>query len=118
MARQHRGAESSDRLRGPQDQQGFQGFGTVKQDRDLFRMPLEVEVLTTGKAERAGIDLMGKSTSFDIETFSMPKQVVIDPGYKILRDSKELQLSVQISLGDDLRARDSWSRRFVPTKAD
>ncbi len=84
---------------------GFRVAGTVKQDRDLFRMPLEIEVITSDKPETTTIELSGKSTSFDVATFSVPKQVVIDPGYKILRDSKELQLAVQISLGEDLKER-------------
>jgi len=84
---------------------GFKVAGTVKQERDLFRMPLDVEVLTAGKPERIRIDLAGKSTSFEVDTFSLPKRIVIDPGYKILRDSKELQISVQTSLGDDLREK-------------
>jgi tetratricopeptide (TPR) repeat protein len=84
---------------------GFRITGTVKQDRDLFRMPLDVEVQTVDKPVTATIELSGKSTSFDIATFSMPKKVTTDPGYKILRDSKELQLAVQLSLGNDLKAK-------------
>ncbi len=84
---------------------GFRVAGTVKQDRDLFRMPLEIEVTTSDTPETTTIELSGKSTSFDVATFSAPKQVVIDPKYKILRDSKELQLAVQISLGEDLKDR-------------
>ena len=84
---------------------GFRITGTVKQDRDLFRMPLDVEVQTVDKPVTATIELSGKSTSFDIATFSMPKKVITDPGYKILRDSKELQLAVQLSMGNDLKAK-------------
>jgi len=84
---------------------GFRVTGTVKQDRDLFRMPLEIEVQTVDKSATSTIELSGKSTSFDISTFSMPKKVITDPGYKILRDSKELQLAVQLSLGSDLKAK-------------
>jgi aminopeptidase N len=84
---------------------GFRVTGTVKQDRDLFRMPVDIEVQTADKPVTSTIELSGKSTSFDIATFSMPKKVITDPGYKILRDSKELQFAVQLSLGNDLKAK-------------
>jgi aminopeptidase N len=84
---------------------GFRVTGTIKQDRDLFRMPVDIEVQTNDKSVTSTIELSGKSTAFDIATFSMPKKVVTDPGYKILRDSKELQLAVQLSLGNDLKAK-------------
>lgn len=82
---------------------GFRVSGTVKQDRDLFRMPVEVAVVTSGKDAIKTVELSGKSTAFEIATTSMPKKVVLDPGNKLLRDSKELQTSVQISLGNDLK---------------
>jgi len=84
---------------------GFRVAGSIKQDRDLFRMPVEVEILTKGKSERGTVELNGKSTPFDINTFTLPKQVILDPDNKILRDSKELQMSVQLSMGDDLRQK-------------
>jgi aminopeptidase N len=87
---------------------GFRVTGTVKQDRDLFRMPLEVEVQTVDRPVTTTIELNGKSTSFDIATFGMPKKVITDPGYKILRDSKELQLAVQLSIGNDLKAKGQY----------
>ncbi len=84
---------------------GFRVSGSVKQDRDLFRMPLDIEVVTKGKTERGSIELNGKSTTFDINTFTLPKQVVLDPDNKILRDSKDLQINVQLSLGNDMKER-------------
>lgn len=87
---------------------GFRVSGTVKQDRDLFRMPVEVAVVTSGKDAVKTVELSGKSTAFDVATTSMPKKVVLDPGNKLLRDSKELQTSVQISLGNDLKAKGNF----------
>jgi tetratricopeptide (TPR) repeat protein len=84
---------------------GFRVSGSVKQDRDLFRMPVEVAVVTEGSEETKTVELSGKSTSFDISSFSMPQKVVLDPNNKLLRDSKELQTSVQLSLGNDLKQR-------------
>jgi tetratricopeptide (TPR) repeat protein len=84
---------------------GFRVSGTVKQDRDLFRMPVEVSAITDSKEEIKTIELNGKSTSFDINTFSMPLKVVLDPNNKLLRDSKELQTSVQLSIGNDAKQK-------------
>jgi aminopeptidase N len=84
---------------------GFRLSGTVKQDRDLFRMPVEVGVEAGGKVETKTVDLNGKSTSFDLNSFAMPTKVIIDPESKLLRDSKELQTSVQLSLGNDLKQK-------------
>jgi tetratricopeptide (TPR) repeat protein len=84
---------------------GFRVSGTVKQNRDLFRMPVEVAVLSGGKEEVKTVDLNGKSAPFDIGAFSMPQKVVLDPRNKLLRDSKELQTSVQLSLANDLKQK-------------
>ena len=82
---------------------GFRVSGTVKQDRDLFQMPVEVAVVSGDKTETKTIELRGRSASFDINCFSLPSKVVLDPNNKLLRDSKELQTSVQLSLGNDLK---------------
>jgi tetratricopeptide (TPR) repeat protein len=84
---------------------GFRVSGTVKQDRDLFRMPVEVGVESNDKKEIVMVELNGKSTAFDVATFSAPKKVDLDPNNKLLRDSKELQTSVQLSLGNDLKLK-------------
>lgn len=86
-------------------QQGFRVSGSIKQDRDLFRMPVVVEVITKGKTERTTVDVMGKSTAYDINTFTLPTKVVLDPDNRILRDSQELQNAVQLSLGADLKQK-------------
>ncbi len=80
---------------------GFRVSGSVKQDRDLFRMPVEIAVMGGGKEERQTVDLIGKSASFDIYTLTQPERVVVDPNNNLLRDSRELQTSVQLTLGND-----------------
>ncbi len=84
---------------------GFRVSGTVRQDRDLFRMPVEISVISGDSEETRTVELAGKSTSFDISTFSMPEKIILDPNYKLLRDSEELQTSVQLSLGNDLKQK-------------
>jgi aminopeptidase N len=87
---------------------GFRVSGSVKQDRDLFRMPLELEAVGEGTSERTTIELSGKATPFDINVFTWPKKVLIDPDNKLLRDSDELQLKVQLTLGNDMMQRGDY----------
>ena len=87
---------------------GFKVSGNVTQERDLFRMPLDIDVIAVTGTQGGTIDLQGKSTPFDIETTTMPQRVVLDPGGKILRDSPELQIAVQLSLGMDLKEKNSF----------
>jgi tetratricopeptide (TPR) repeat protein len=84
---------------------GFRLSGVVKQDRDLFRMPLEIEAIGEGASERTIVDLSGKSTPFDISIFSMPRRVLVDPDNKLLRDSDELRFKVQLTLGTELKQK-------------
>lgn len=87
---------------------GFRVSGSVTQDRDLFRMPLEIEAQGEGKTERATIELNGKSTPFDVNTFSWPQKVILDPDSKLLRDSEELQFKVQLTLGSELKEKNDY----------
>jgi tetratricopeptide (TPR) repeat protein len=87
---------------------GFRVSGSVRQDKDLFRMPVDISIVTIEDKETGSIELNGKTTPFDIDTFGMPKQVLIDSDNKILRDSEELRISVQLSLGDDLKEKENF----------
>lgn len=87
---------------------GFRITGAVTQDRDLFRMPLEVEVIAKGGTKTTLVEVDGRSTPFELETTTMPEEVVLDPKGKILRDSPELQIAVQLSLGMDLKDKENF----------
>jgi aminopeptidase N len=87
---------------------GFRISGSIKQERDLFRMPVEIAIVNGENKEVQSIELSGKSTAFDISVFAMPENIVLDPNNKLLRDSKELRTSVQISLGNDLRQAENF----------
>jgi aminopeptidase N len=88
--------------------EGFRVSGAIKQDRDLFRMPLEIQIITSRESVTETVELNGKSTPFDINTHTLPIKVVIDPGGKVLSNSKSLQMSVALSLGDDLKQKGSY----------
>ncbi len=87
---------------------GFRVSGSVKQDRDLFRMPVEIEAQGEGKTEKTAIELNGKSTPFDINTFTWPTKITIDPENKLLSDSDELRFKVQITIGNELKDRGDY----------
>ncbi|MBI1747939.1 MAG: hypothetical protein HYR55_15325 [Acidobacteria bacterium] len=81
---------------------GFKVRGAVKQDLDLFRMPVEIEIETKGKKEYQTIQVQGKSSPFEFETFTMPLRVAVDPKNRILRNADSLRLSVHLAMGKKL----------------
>lgn len=83
--------------------EGFRISGSLRQERDLFRMPVEVAVVTGDRETVKTVELSGTSTPFDIDVFARPDRLVLDPGDKLLRDSNERNTAVQVSLGDDLK---------------
>lgn len=87
---------------------GFRISGSIKQDRDLFRMPVEIAVISGKQETRTTVEVNGRSTTFDLVTVSMPDRVILDPSGKLLRDSKELQTAVQLSLGNDLKQKGNF----------
>jgi tetratricopeptide (TPR) repeat protein len=71
-------------------------------------MPVDVAVVADDKKEIKTINLNGKSSSFDINTYTFPEKVVLDPNHKILLESKELRTSVQLALGNDLKQKGNF----------
>ena len=53
---------------------GFRVTGTVKQDRDCFACRVKSRCRRSTSPRHPTIELSGKSTSFDISTFSMPRR--------------------------------------------
>jgi len=82
--------------------------GQIKQDQELFRMPLEMLIETKGQEERKKITLSGKTTSFNFTTQTLPVWVKLDPDGKILRDSEQMQVQVQIALGEEYQAKGEY----------
>jgi hypothetical protein len=82
---------------------GYLVQGTVKQDLDLFKMPVEFQVVTDGDPEYSRVDVVGPSTEMDIKTQRKPKgDPIIDPRERILRMSGDLRVSVLINRGEEL----------------
>jgi len=69
--------------------------GTVKQNYDKLRLPVEIQLKAEGQGTVARQKLYIEDTSadFNIESDGKPISVEIDPDYKILRISDDLRVS-------------------------
>src|SRR5207237_7024245 len=84
------------------EKNGYKVGGQVKQDLDLFKMPVEFEIQTDGDAEYARVEVVGESSEFDVKTERKPKSVVFDPREKILRMSLDISIAVLIYRGEEM----------------
>ena len=69
--------------------------GTVKQNYDNLRLPVEIQLKSEGenKSKLVTLDMDDSSADFNIESEGKPLGVVVDPNYKILRISPDLRVS-------------------------
>jgi tetratricopeptide (TPR) repeat protein len=69
--------------------------GTVKQNYDNLRLPLELQLRAEGENETkiVQVDIEDASADFNIESNGKPLEVIIDPNYKLLRISPDLRVS-------------------------
>ncbi len=79
----------------------FRIQGQLRQNLDLFRMPVDILVETKGTPETKTIDVQGRRTSFNFIVETLPLRLKFDPGGKILLDSEGMQLRVHLSVGDE-----------------
>ncbi len=84
---------------------GFRTVGEIRQQLDLFNMPVDVRIETQGKTARRVVHVVGTSTPFNIETFGMPRKITVDPEGNILQDNPSMQIRVHILLGQQLAAQ-------------
>ena len=80
---------------------GYRIEGDIKQDLDLFRMPVEIEVETDGEPEYQRVDVSRQSSELNIQAQRKPKRINIDPRKKILRLSPDIKVSVSINRGEE-----------------
>ncbi len=73
----------------------FVARGTVKQNYDNLRLPVEVQLRSEGEQglSTVTLDMQEASADFNIESTGKPIAVVIDPNYKLLRISPDLRVS-------------------------
>ena len=69
--------------------------GTVKQNYDNLRLPVEVQLRAEGEGESkiVTIDIEDASADFNIESNGKPLEIIIDPNFKLLRISPDLRVS-------------------------
>ena len=69
--------------------------GTVKQNYDNLRLPVDIQLRSEGEKgiSTVTIPMDEASADFNIESTGKPISVVIDPGYKLLRISPDLRVS-------------------------
>ena len=90
--------------------EGFKIMGQINQDLDLFRMPIEVEVLTDGESEFHQTWVSGPSSDLDLITERKPGRIDIDPQMRVLRLSPEIRVAVSISRGEDFANIGEYNR--------
>ncbi len=73
----------------------FIARGTVKQNYDALRLPVDVQLRSEGDQglSTVTLDMQESSADFNIESTGKPIAVVVDPNYKLLRISPELRVS-------------------------
>ena len=72
----------------------FRTRGTVKQNLENLRMPVELLLRAEGDNQQSIVRVEGRSEDFDFESNGQPIEVVVDPNNKILRMSDELRVSI------------------------
>jgi len=88
---------------------GYQVVGKIQQDLDLFRMPVEVRVVTEGtKPVNQRVDMVGTTADFTINTRTRPLRVVIDPASRILKYDDKIKVQVEMARGDLLAQQQAY----------
>jgi hypothetical protein len=78
---------------------GFRTVGSIAQDLDLFRMPVELRIETDGKTETRRVDVSGTESNFSVETFGRPRRISIDPQNWLLKSTPDLAVRVAVLRG-------------------
>jgi aminopeptidase N len=72
----------------------FRTRGTVKQNLETLRMPVDLLLRAEGDNQQTTVRIEGRSEDFDFESNGQPIEVVVDPNNKILRMSDDLRVSI------------------------
>lgn len=84
---------------------GFRTIGTVDQDLDLFRMPVELRIETDGKTEIRRVDVSGQESQYSVETFGRPRRITLDPQNWLLKSTPDLAVRVAVLRGQQAAAQ-------------
>jgi len=95
------------------DNKGFRTLGSIDQDLDLFRMPIELRIETDGKTELRRVDVTGTESPYSIETFGRPRRISIDPENWLLKSTPDLAVRVAVLRGQQLVAQGDLTGALV-----
>lgn len=80
----------------------FRTRGTVRQNFENLRMPVELTLHSEGDKQTKILYLAGTSEDFDFESVGQPVFAEVDPNDKILRMSEDLRVSIVARRGIEL----------------
>jgi tetratricopeptide (TPR) repeat protein len=80
----------------------FRARGTVKQNMENLRLPVEVLLRAEGDDKATTVFVSDRSEDFDIESPGKPLEIIVDPNNRLLRTSDELRVSVVARRGLEL----------------
>jgi aminopeptidase N len=80
----------------------FRARGTVKQNVDNLKMPVELQLRAEGDDANTVVFVADRSEDFDFEVKGKPLEVIIDPNNKVMRSSEELRISIVARRGLEL----------------
>jgi len=80
----------------------FRTRGTVRQNFDNLRLPVELTLHSEGDSQTKILYLEGRSEDFDFESNGQPINAEVDPNDKILRMSDDLKISIVARRGIEL----------------
>ena len=80
----------------------FRARGTVKENMENLRMPVELQLRAEGDDATTTVYVGDRSEDFDFESTGKPIEVIIDPNNKMLRTSEDLRISVVARRGLEL----------------
>lgn len=77
----------------------FKVRGTLKQNIDIFDMPVELLLRAEGQNKTETVPLKGREATFEIVSETAPLEVLVDPNNKILHISESIRLNVIVRRG-------------------
>ena len=92
---------------------GFRTIGSVTQDLDLFRMPVELRIETDGKTETRRVDVSGTDSQYTVETFGRPRRIEIDPENWLLKSTPDLAVRVAVLRGQQQVAQGDLTAALI-----
>ena len=92
---------------------GFRTVGSIDQDLDLFRMPVELRIETDGKTETRRVDVSGQESRYTVVTFGRPRRITIDPQGWLLKSTPDLAVRVAVLRGQQQVAQGDLTAALI-----